>query len=232
MKQKFLTAIFLLLFGSRLFAQNNVGIGTAAPDASAALDISSGNKGLLVPRMTAAQRSTIAAPAKGLLVYQTDAPEGFYYNAGTADVPNWIFLGATGPQGPAGPAGVVKGYSIAGTSAYPSATLSFITPTLTITLQAGQKVFLVATRAMGGYASANELGIYPAYQSVMPSSPIVNLGLGMFGHQVPASTRISFSVSGVFENLPAGTYKFGMSGVTPSPNWTNCEWGYVTALVY
>ena len=31
-----------------------------------------------MPRMTAAQRTAIAAPAVGLLVYQTDAPKGFY----------------------------------------------------------------------------------------------------------------------------------------------------------
>ncbi len=85
---------------------------------------------------------------------------------------------------------------------------------------------------MGGYAAANELGIYPAYQSVVHGSPVVNLDLGMFGLQVPANTRITFSVNGVFENLPAGTYRFGMSGVTSSPNWTNCEWSYTSLLIY
>jgi len=213
----------------------NVGVGTALPNSSAILDVSSIDKGLLVPRMNAAQRTAIVSPAKGLLIYQTETPEGFYYNNGTAAAPNWILLGATGPQGPQGlpgTTGIVKGYSIAGTTAYPSNVLSFITPTITITLQAGQKVFLVATRALGGYAAANELGIYPAYQSTVAGSPIVNLSLGMFGHQVPANTRINFSVNGVFENLPAGTYKFGMSGITSSPNWTNSEWGYVSALVY
>lgn len=83
-------------------AQNNVGIGTPAPDASAALDITSNNKGALMPRMTAAQRMAIANPAKGLLVYQTTAPEGFYYNNGTPAAPGWILLGGAGPQGPPG----------------------------------------------------------------------------------------------------------------------------------
>ena len=231
MKTMFIFLPFIL-FSNLLFAQN-VGVGTSNPNNSAILDISSTDKGLLIPRMTSAQRIAIASPAKGLLVYQTQAPEGFYYNNGTGASPSWIMLGATGPQGPVGATGVIESYSIAGTSAYPSNVLSFITPTITITLQAGQKVLLIATRAMGGYAPAYELGIYPACQSTTPNSPIVNLGLGMFGHQVPANTRIDFSVHGVFQDLPAGTYKFGMSGVHNSPNpWSNTEWAYVTALVF
>lgn len=229
--------IFIFLFCSATscfssFAQNNIGIGTNTPDQSAALDINSESKGLLVPRLTIAQRTALALPAKGLLVYQTESPEGFYYNKGIPASPKWILLGATGPQGPAGATGVIQSYTTDGTIAYPSNTLAFISPTLTLTLQAGQKVFLAATRAMGGYAAANELGIYPAYQSTAANSPIVNLNLGMFGLQVPANTRTTFSVNGVFANLPAGTYKFGMSGITTSPNWTNCEWGYVSALVF
>jgi hypothetical protein len=135
--------------------------------------------------------------------------------------------------GPAGPTGIINAYTIAGNAPYPSNVLSFITPTITITLQEGQKVFLVASRAMGGYAVAEELGIYPAYQSILPFSPIVNLGLGIFGHEVPANTRVDFSINGVFQDLPPGTYKFGMSGLyTGNSSWTNCEWAYVSALVF
>src|SRR5918993_3083179 len=225
MKQ--LIIIFISFFSGVIAAssQNNIGIGTNTPDASAALDVSSDSKGLLVPRLTSAQRITLASPAKGLLVYQTETPEGFYYNAGTPASPNWILLGATGPQGPSG---IIKGYTHAGVvPVHPSTTLNFLSPTVTITLMADQKVFLVASRALGGYAAANELGIYPAYQSTEPGSPIVNLNKGMFGLQTPANTRVTFSVNGVFEGLPAGTYKFGMSGQSTSPNWTNAEWGYV-----
>lgn len=216
----------------------NIGIGTFNPDPSALLELKSDSKGLLIPRLTASQRINVAKPAKGLLIYQTEAPEGFYYNSGTATLPNWILLGATGPQGPQGlqgpmgAAGIIQSYTTASTAAYPSSTLAFVSPTLTITVKAGQKVFLVATRAMGGYFAANELGIYPAYQSTAPNSPITNLNLGMYGLQVPANTRITFSVNGIFSNLAAGTYKFGMSGITSSANWINCEWGYVSALVF
>lgn len=64
-------------------------------DASAILDIKSTTKGLLTPRMTAAQRGSISSPATGLLVYQTDGIVGFYYNAGTSGTPNWKQLSST-----------------------------------------------------------------------------------------------------------------------------------------
>ncbi len=67
-----------------------------APDASAMLDVSSTDKGLLIPRMTATQRSAITSPATGLLVYQTnDGASGIFYNAGSPSTPNWIQLSST-----------------------------------------------------------------------------------------------------------------------------------------
>lgn len=60
----------------------NVGIGTTSPNASAMLDLTSTTKGMLTPRMTLAQRNAIAAPARGLLIFQTDNTPGFYYYDG------------------------------------------------------------------------------------------------------------------------------------------------------
>jgi len=54
-------------------AQNNVGIGTASPDASAALEIESTTQGFLPPRLSSTQRDAIAAPvAVGLIVWCTN----------------------------------------------------------------------------------------------------------------------------------------------------------------
>jgi hypothetical protein len=61
----------------------SVGIGTNSPNINAALDITSTTKGMLIPRMTAVQRSAISSPAAGLIVYQTDGSDGFYYFTGT-----------------------------------------------------------------------------------------------------------------------------------------------------
>jgi hypothetical protein len=49
----------------------SVGIGTNNPDASAILDVSGTNGGLLIPRLTAAQRDAITSPAKGLVVFNS-----------------------------------------------------------------------------------------------------------------------------------------------------------------
>jgi len=67
----------------------NVGINAtgAAAASSAMLDISSTTSGLLIPRMTTAQRTAIAAPATGLLVYDVTIGS-FYYYDGT----QWIWM--------------------------------------------------------------------------------------------------------------------------------------------
>jgi Chaperone of endosialidase/Head domain of trimeric autotransporter adhesin len=83
MKQKiFQLCCWIGLLASPAQAQN-VGIGTTNPAYSAALDIQSTNKGLLIPRLTAAQKIAIDTPVNGLLIYQTDAAPGFYFYNGT-----------------------------------------------------------------------------------------------------------------------------------------------------
>ncbi|MBI4929918.1 MAG: hypothetical protein HY841_04085, partial [Bacteroidetes bacterium] len=56
--------ISLLPLGSGLLlAQDNVGIGTNTPNASAILEMLSSNKGMLAPRVTTAQRNAIVVNA-------------------------------------------------------------------------------------------------------------------------------------------------------------------------
>jgi Protein of unknown function (DUF1566) len=72
--------------------------GTAA-DASAMLDVASTTKGMLVPRMTAAQKTAITSPATGLMIFQTDGTAGFYYYTGSA----WSAVGGSSlPSGTTG----------------------------------------------------------------------------------------------------------------------------------
>ena len=81
MKQFFTLLAAVLLTGSTL-AQ--VGINNENPDASAALDITSTTGGLLIPRMTNAQRLAITPPAAGLQVFVTDFEGGrFMFYDGT-----------------------------------------------------------------------------------------------------------------------------------------------------
>lgn len=75
----------------------NVGIGTISPDTSAMLDLTSTERGVLFPRMTQAQRTAIPKPATGLLVYQTDGAEGFYFYRSTG-TPGWVALSVVEPS--------------------------------------------------------------------------------------------------------------------------------------
>jgi hypothetical protein len=74
---------------------SSVGIGTTTPNNSAALEISSNSKGILLPSMTLAQRNSINTPATGLLIFQTDNTPGFYFYNGTA----WVAMSGTGGGG-------------------------------------------------------------------------------------------------------------------------------------
>lgn len=78
--------LLALIIISAFFAQGQVAITTdgSSADASAMLDVKSTNKGLLVPRLTMAQRDGIASPATGLIIYQTDNTVGFYYYNGSS----------------------------------------------------------------------------------------------------------------------------------------------------
>lgn len=83
MKQLF-AAVLGMAFSLSSKSQN-IGIGTATPHPSAALDITDSTKGILIPRMTMAQRNNIQNPAEGLMVYQTDSIKGYWYFDGQ----NW-----------------------------------------------------------------------------------------------------------------------------------------------
>lgn len=75
------------LLGSAYFAHAQVGIGTPTPSASSMLDITSGNKGVLIPRValenTTKVLTTGVDQVESLLVYNTaerdDVTPGFYY---------------------------------------------------------------------------------------------------------------------------------------------------------
>ncbi len=69
--KRILFFLFVALTAQSINAQS-VGIGTATPNASAQLDITSTTKGLLIPRMTGAQRAAIPAAAVGMMVIQTN----------------------------------------------------------------------------------------------------------------------------------------------------------------
>jgi hypothetical protein len=90
----YILIVIALTFIFNSATAQNIGINStgANPNASAVLDIVSSTSGLLIPRMTAAQKTALnplPAAAQGLLIYQTDGTEGFYYNTSITTTPIW-----------------------------------------------------------------------------------------------------------------------------------------------
>ncbi len=144
--------------------------------------------------------------------------------------------GVAGPAGPAGPAGapgIVSGVFTSGFGANPTATTAFISPTVTVTIAAGQKILAWADKALGaGATAASGLNLYMCYQSTAVGSTIQIFGGGSLGHAVPINTRIMFGINAYMTGIGAGTYNVGMCGSSGVPaNWSNNEWGYVSAVV-
>jgi len=81
---KFLNSI-LFLFISIICTAQSVGVGTVTPHSSAALDITSSDKGLLIPRV---DPTDISNPSVGLMTY-SPTDNGFYFYTGS----DWQKLG-------------------------------------------------------------------------------------------------------------------------------------------
>lgn len=78
------------VMSTSMFSQN-VAINTDGSSAhsSAILDVKSTAKGMLIPRMTSTQRTAIASPATGLMVYDTNTHSFWFYNGAS-----WINMAA------------------------------------------------------------------------------------------------------------------------------------------
>lgn len=130
MKKNLLFVLLFLLSFIKLNAQSSspgVAINsTDAPaDPSAMLDVSSTSQGLLVPRMTTRQRLEIRPAANGLLVYDIEESQFFYYD-GKAEPKLWVKAmgpagspGFTGPTGSAGATGGTGSIGVVGATGLP-----------------------------------------------------------------------------------------------------------------
>ena len=84
------SGILILLFFISFLTNAQISINTTGNTAntSAMLDVSSTDKGMLVPRMTTAQRTAISNPADALLVFDTTTDSFWYYNETAAEWQN------------------------------------------------------------------------------------------------------------------------------------------------
>ncbi|MCC4213286.1 hypothetical protein [Leeuwenhoekiella parthenopeia] len=104
MIKKLLDLSILLVFLIPIYAFSQVGIGTTSPDNSSILDLSSSNRGLLIPRLNlvaTTNTAPVTSPAQGLLVYNlatvNDVSPGLYYWNGSL----WVSAKATSGSGSA-----------------------------------------------------------------------------------------------------------------------------------
>ena len=138
--------------------------------------------------------------------------------------------GDPGPKGDRGPSGVVTGTSAVGGGATPSSTTAFWGATAPATVSdPSQRVLVISNATFGaGGVATYALNLFICYQQ--PGGPVVPVGNGLLGHQLPPNTKVPMGMSRILE-LPVGEYKVGLCG-TGGANWTHNEWGTTTALVF
>jgi hypothetical protein len=214
--------LVLVLVAAGRFASHaqGVGIGTTAPDASAALDIVSSSKGALLPRV--ANVTAIANPATGLVAFQTGGTAGYYYNAGTPAAPNWQQLataaGATQTLNLSGQSLSISGGNTVTLPTPPGDNLGNHLATQTLNLQTHAltgsgadigAVVGVGVRADGGLnLGQNTTSIYLGYQAGRVSTSYDNVFSGY---------QSGYSNSTGYDNVFSG-YQSGYSNTTGHDN--------------
>ena len=109
--------------------------------------------------------------------------------------------------------------------------LHFVGPTVTHTIAAGDVVYMTANHYLGtGSVAASGLFLHACRQASTATNPS-GVGEQMDNGRLPANTRISWGVNGVFSGLAAGTYQFGMCYATNSTNWNSHNAGRVSTMV-
>ncbi len=162
-----------------LIVEGTLGLGTATPDLNTILDMGNAGKGVVMPKLTKAQRLALPSPTKGLMVFDADSNTIFFHNGsswlnfpavdqlnntitnitganGSSLLGGILGGGGGGVTGPTGPAG--EGYGST------SSTLATIgTGTKLITTQTGQ-AWQVDDRVRVANSSSNYMeGVVTAY---------------------------------------------------------------------
>ncbi|MDR6459492.1 hypothetical protein J2786_002599 [Chryseobacterium vietnamense] len=190
----------------------NIGMGVI-PDNSALLDVSSTNKGFLLPRVSLTSTTdgaTVPSPAKGLMVYNSNTAltpygEGLYYNSGTAGAPTWtklspqksdfvlsqvVALAATAPvdQAAAGVGNIVDTVNLG------------LSATVVVPANSTAKILMTYTVPMGTFPLNNSNTVVNGYFGIRFLKNGVEAPEGSRKYSVPYSDSGShmMSVSGSF----------------------------------
>lgn len=146
--------------------------------------------------------------------------------------------GPQGPEGPRGPPGVIATYTQSGPGNSPvDASYTMLAPVVTVSITATEKV-IVVTGISAKSNSPTGSGFYSlnvcAHPLGQPSwwmySALSHSGASVF---LPPNAAIPISLSGVFSNLPVGTYEVGLCGSVYAHD-VAVTWignGYTTAML-
>jgi hypothetical protein len=139
------TLVFITGFSQAVFAQ--MGIGTSNPDSKTVLDITSADKGILLPRMAS---DPTGYQGTGIIYYNTASNQFKYYNGAA-----WVALGSGTGNGTVTNVSVVNANGFSGSVANPTTTPA-ITLTTTITgLLKGNGTAISAAVAGTDYLAPN-----------------------------------------------------------------------------
>jgi hypothetical protein len=184
---------FLFLFLGIVCGSSAQNVGMSAdgstPDNSAMLDIKSTDKGILIPRMSQEERLAIKNPAIGLLLYQTDQVQGFYFNKGPEI--NWRHIN---PE-VASPA--VQTYHVFGTEPRYAVTRNVPTlqPGLTQTIALNEPMKIVVLAFIGAKNLASATG----------ANAVVNVSIYVDGKELTTGGYSRFSVVNATDNSSVNT---------------------------
>ncbi len=171
-KMKNVLLLFMLTIGIISHAQVAINTDASSPDNSAMLDVKSTSRGMLVPRMTTAQRTAIAAPAAGLLVFDNTTGSFWFFSAGS-----WVELTDQGSLQWT-PNGSNISYSAGNVG------IGDATPVATLTVGDGDKFQVVGSDGDVLFADDNASIRFPATE--IPNSPMIY----MFGSGTQNADRM------------------------------------------
>ncbi|MBS1651685.1 MAG: hypothetical protein JSU07_06705 [Bacteroidetes bacterium] len=245
-----LLIISSILTCTKTYSQNVAINGTGAlPNASAMLDITSTSSGLLMPRMTSAQRTAIATPATGLTVYDLTTQSFWYFNGiiwvqQTSNLTGWLIAGNT--LAADGILGSLNNYNVK----------MFANGSELMRLTSGGQIVIGSTTpsagdllgafsngtntwALNGYSSFNGGGVYGLIQAGNSTNFSAvqgqyfgssTQGVGILGTSASTSGGTAFNAVGAGVSGDAsgvrGNYAFGVLGNGGSYKRTGGVMGY------
>jgi hypothetical protein len=218
------TLFGMLFFAIHMAYAQGVAINedSSSPDPSAMLDVQSTEKGILVPRMTQAQRNAISNPATGLMIYQTDNTPGFYYNAGTPATPLWQLVGSN--------AGVFSQWDSNGPDIF------YDDGNVGIGTNAPQALFHVRDLSTGG----GNILFEGSFTSIPDLPPAQGSGTRLMWYPDKASFRAgrvtgthwdaaqigNYSFATGYNSRASGTYSSSWGFASEASGLTSTAWGY------